>query len=474
MALVDQLLVLAYLGLTVAVGLRRGPRSAGADTPGEYLLAGRALSLPAFVMTTVATWYGGILGVGEYTFRYGLSNWLVFGVPYYLAAALFAVFLAGRARRSQAMTLPEQLRVAYGPRTGSVAAVVVLLTTVPAAYVLMLGTLLRLVFGLPQPVAVVLGTGLTIGYLWRTGFRAVVRTDEVQFGLMFGGFLLIVGALAARHGFVDFLTAHVPASHWTWHGGNPPQAIFVWYLIALATLTAPAFYQRCFAARTPRVARTGLFVSIACWAVFDALTTLTGLYARALLTDLPASQAAEAFPRLAAEVLPPGLVGVFYVALFATVMSTLDSYLFLAASTFGQDLLGRVPRAAGRLTAATRLGLVLCGAAAAALALMTDSVVRLWHAFGSLGTAALVVPVVGAFVPRLRPSPRGALVILATSLAVTSAWLLSRTGSAAGAYWLGLEPIVAGLAVSGLLWLGDRPFAARAARRRLESHGRTD
>jgi len=77
---------------------------------GEYLVASRAVTLPGFVATLVSTWYGGILGVGEYTYRYGISNWLVFGVPYYLWAAVFAIFLARRAHASAVYTLPDQLR----------------------------------------------------------------------------------------------------------------------------------------------------------------------------------------------------------------------------------------------------------------------------------------------------------------------------------------------------------------------------
>src|SRR6476646_3943120 len=72
----------------------------------DYLVAGRRVTLPAFVATLVTTFYGGILGVGEYTWRYGIMNWLVFGVPYYLGAGLFAVFLARRAREAELLTLP--------------------------------------------------------------------------------------------------------------------------------------------------------------------------------------------------------------------------------------------------------------------------------------------------------------------------------------------------------------------------------
>src|SRR5512137_913758 len=89
----------------------------------DYLLAGRRLTTPAFVATLVATWYGGVLGVGEYSFRYGISNWLVFGVPYYLAALIFAFALAGRLRRGAALSIPDQLAAAYGPQARRLGAV---------------------------------------------------------------------------------------------------------------------------------------------------------------------------------------------------------------------------------------------------------------------------------------------------------------------------------------------------------------
>ena len=74
----------AYAGFLLLVVLRlfRRPSRGAVD----YIVAGRRLTLPAFTASLVTTWYGGILGVGEYTWTYGISNWLVFGVPYYLCA----------------------------------------------------------------------------------------------------------------------------------------------------------------------------------------------------------------------------------------------------------------------------------------------------------------------------------------------------------------------------------------------------
>ncbi len=467
---IDAVLMLSYFVLTFVWASRRGrrteaneestaPAAAGEaiQSGADYLLASRRLTLPAFVASMVASWYGGILGVGEYSFKYGLSNWLVFGVPYYLAAAVFALFLADRARKSEALTLPEQIRGAYGRGPGILASAIVFCTSVPAAYLVALSVLLHVVLGIPLLAAMLLSIGFAVLTIWRAGFKSVVRSNALQFVLMFLGFMLFLPVLFHQNGGLSFLTAHTPPSHWTWTGGRGAQAIIVWYFIALSALVEPLFYQRCFAARTPAVARTGLFLSILCWAFFDFMTTFTGLYARAILTDLPASRAAEAYPLLALRCLPAGLCGIFFISMAATVVSSLDGCLFVSASTLGRDLLGRTKRFEGKIPQATKLGLIISAIAAFALAWLSKSVVTLWHGLGSLSTTSLLLPVLGAFIPRLRMTHRGAVVHMCLAFAVTLIWLIAL--NAFKKQLLGIEPIFAGLAAGLLVWLCDRLFA---------------
>jgi len=482
-SLLDRLVILAYLGATLALGLGLGaswrrPAPGGNDRE-SYLLAGRRLSLPAFVAALVSSWYGGVLGVGEYTFSYGISNWLVFGVPYYLAALIFALLLAGRAQRARVLSLPEQLRQAYGSGAGALAAGVVVATTLPAAYLLTVGLLLGLAFDLPLWQGVLAGALFAVVLNWAGGLRSVVRSNLLQFGLMYGGFAILLGSLMLEHGGLGFLRANLPANHLTWSGGRPLQAILVWYLIALATLVEPTFYLHCFAAKSPQVARRGLLISIVAWCGFDALTTFSGLYARALL-DPTLGLSAEAYPRLAAQTLPPGLLGLFDVARFSTVLSTIDSYLFLSATSLGPDLLGQLGdrwrrwrrTAAGPTTASatappspasgdgqrrlTRVGLLLSAGLASGIALVARSVVDIWHDFGTIGTATLLVPAVASFFPRLRLSPRGALLGMALTLPVALVWTLSRRFSTTGEHLLGVEPIFPALGLGLLVWGIDR------------------
>ena len=114
----------------------------------DFLLAGRTLTLPMFVATLVSTWYGGILGVGEFSYRYGISNWVVFGAPYYVFALLFALLLAKRIRATNHLTIPDKLEASYDRRTALLGGVLTFFLITPAAYVLMVGILIQLVFGL--------------------------------------------------------------------------------------------------------------------------------------------------------------------------------------------------------------------------------------------------------------------------------------------------------------------------------------
>ena len=439
-------LVLLYAAALVILSLGRRDDGAGSDAA-RWLLDGRRLTLPAFIATLVTTWYGGILGVGEYSWRFGISTWLVFGVPYYLAAVLFALVLAPRLRRTGAVSIPELLAGAYGRGAAATGALGVLALSLPVAYVLMTATLLEQLVGLPWVAAVLIAAAFSAGYVSLSGFRAVVRTDMLQLGLMYGGFLLLLPAALAAVGGLGALWTALPSGHRAWDGGLGWQAVLVWYFIALQTMVEPAFYQRVFAARSPRTARTGVLLSVAMWAVFDFLTTFSGLAARLLLPELDNPLAA--YPALAAEVLPPLLAAVFTLGLFATVMSTLDSYVFLAAATLSHDLLPGGRDEAGERRR-SRFGLWLAAALAAAGAMLFDSAVTVWHHVGSVVTSALLLPVAAVHMPRRwRPSSAWATATMIAGATTATGWLVAADASG---FPLGLEPMFAALAVAVTIW----------------------
>lgn len=450
----DLLVIAAYLLLTVGAGLGLyGSRNSQTE---EYLVAGRSVTLPAFVATLVSTWYGGILGIGEYTYTYGLANWVVFGLPYYVFALVFALVLAERVRRAQLYTIPDRLDAVYGRAPAVLGSVFAFIMVSPAPYVLMLGVLAQIVTGWPLTPCVVGGTVLSVFYVANGGLRTDIRVNVVQFALMFLGFGVILPLCLMRLGGPAYLRAHLPAGHLTWTGGNSPQVMLVWFLIAVWTLVDPGFHQRCYAAKSPAVARNGILVSILFWFAFDLLTCTAGLYARAALPHL--ADPKMSYPMLAELILPPVLKGLFYVGMLATVMSTVLSYTFLGAVTVGRDVVWRLRQESdeARVPHYTRAGLALTAVLAVALAIGIPSVVRLWYVLGNICVPGLLAPVLGSYLSRHRMTGRACLACMAGGFGTSLVWLLGGWLHPAGGqpqYWFGMEPMIPGLAVSFLLFL---------------------
>jgi SSS family solute:Na+ symporter len=296
----DYILILLYFIVVLYIGFRS--RRRGPNVVEEYLLAGRSLTLPVFVATLVSTWYGGILGVGEFTYRHGISAWLVLGLPYYIFGFIFAFLLAGKIHRTKLYTIPDRLEQIYDRKTSMLGTILTLILVTPAPYFLMIGVMIQMAFGFDLKLSMVIGTVLSISYLFTGGFRSDVRTDIFEFFLMFIGFSLIIPFSGAKFGGIDFIRSNTPDINLSITGGNSIQYIVVWYFIALWTLVDPGFYQRCYAARSEGVARYGILISIFFWFLFDAMTITAGLYARAVLPEL--DQPVMAYPALAEVVLP--------------------------------------------------------------------------------------------------------------------------------------------------------------------------
>jgi SSS family solute:Na+ symporter len=458
LSVADLAVIAVYLAVVVVVGFVAARRT---SNEAEFLLAGRGLTTPVFVMTLVSTWYGGILGVGEFSYRYGISNWIVQGVPYYFFAILFAFLLATRIRQTNFATIPDQLEHAYDRRTAVFGGVLTFFLMTPAPYILMIGVLLQLVTGWPLLVCTMLGTLATVVYLMSGGFRADVATDVFEFFVMFLGFAVILPFSASRFGGWDFIAGHVPSLHLTWNGGNSAQFVIVWFLIALWTLVDPSFHQRCYAAASGAVARRGILISVIFWVIFDAMTATAGLYARAILP--PLEQPVMAYPLLAEAVLPPVAKGMFYIGMLATIMSTLNTLAFVSATTLGRDVVARIRGSIGGAEGVwlIRWGLVVTSATSIALCYLIPSVIGLWYTIGTVFVPGLLLPLMSSYFPRWKAGAGVTFATMVAGVGVSLAWLLVGWSSSMGnsdAYPLGLEPMIPGLLAGGLVWGTGRTF----------------
>lgn len=384
-------------------GNRLKTRSAdGSQGVLDYLVMGRRLTLPLFVATLVSTWYGGIFGVTQIAFESGVYNFVTQGVFWYAAYLAFAFFLADRLRAYDAVTLPELAGSFFGPKSEKLAGVFNFFNILPVAYVISIGLFIQMIFGGPLFACTVAGTVVIAFYSMWGGLRSVVFSDVVQFTVMCLAVLTVAAFCVGTFGGVGFLRANLPATHFDATGGHSWAETLVWGFIAMETLVDPSFYQRCFAAESPRTVKIGILVSTLVWCGFDICTTLGGMYARAVL---PLADATNAYPILAMQVLPPGLRGFFLAGILATILSTLDSFLFVASNTVSYDLAPKRWRVSVFYGHASTLFSAI--AAIGIASVFSGSIKDAWKTMGSYAAGCLLIPMMLGFTRPGLVSDRG-------------------------------------------------------------------
>ena len=453
LAVVDYAVILIYFVMLFALGffIKRKVHDLN-----DYFLAGRRLTLPIFVATLVSTWYGGLLGVGELSFNYGLVNWLTQGFFWYLVYLFFAFFLANRIRRSNLYTIPDQLERFYDKKSRFLGAIFNFIMVTPAPYVFSMGLIFSIIFGWELWVGILLGTIVIVFYTIRGGFFADIYTDFIQFFLMMIGVAMIIPLAVQSYGGFDFLTANLPEAHLTLTGGWSTQMILVWGFLAFWTLADPGFYQRCYAAKDDKMPKKGILISVGFWLLFDICTTFTGMYAAAASNAglLAVESATTSYVSIASALLPPALMGLFLTGLIATVMSTVDSFTFLGAMNISHDLYKHIFKKEAtdrQVMNMTKIGIVITIGFAVVLSLFFDSIVTMWYTIGTIGISALIVPILVGFFYKGKKSSWASILSMLAGSGTAFIWMIhGYLNSVDGwaVYIGGFEPLYPGLLAS--------------------------
>jgi SSS family solute:Na+ symporter len=439
----DYLLIILYFAVVLFIGFKTRSSDKSAL---DYLAAGRKLTLPAFVATLVSTFYGGVLGIGEFTYNYGVSSWFLNAFPYYVFIFIFAVFLAKRIRRAKLFTIPDKLEQTYGRKVSILGAFFVFLLVTPAPYTLMLGILTQMVFGFPLLLSMGLVMLVSVIYLFKGGLTADVRVNVFEFFLMFLGFGIILPFCFSNFGGIGYLEANLPPGHMSLTGGNSLQYIIVWFFIGAWAIVDPSFHQRCSAAKDEATAKKGVLISLIFWLIFDFLTTTAGLYARAHLKDL--QEPVMSYPLLAEEILPPLAKGFFFIGMIATIMSTLHSFVFISAATLGRDIISKLKGITDESNRYSKLGIGVTSVLSILIVLWIPSVVNIWYTIGSLLIPALLISVISAYFAKLAVGKEFIFFAMLVSFLISLfSFLYGQQNVIEGfpVYPLGLEPMYPGL-----------------------------
>jgi len=449
--LIDILIVAFYFAIILIIGIRF-TRKDNSENKESYILAGRRVTLPFFVASLVATWYGNIMGMGEFVYNYGIVAFFCFAFPYYIAALFFAIFVAKRIRASSAATIPEQIKITYGNKASAISSAIILVITIPAAYILILGKLIELFTGWSLELSLIIGTIISLIIIYHGGLKADIIANTAQFIFMYIGFGGLLFFCLTELGSFKEMLSRLPATHLTATGTLSWQYVLAWYIIAFQTFIDPSFHQRCAAAKNPQTAKNGILISIVFWFIFDFLTLTTGLYSAAYL-HLPSPL--DAYPILADAVMPNMWKGLLLVAIIATVMSTLESYSFISAATFGNDIF---PQFLKKLSPelGTKIGLIVTGILGILLAIAIPSAIDLIYKTSSIAVPALIIPLTVSYTQKYYLERKHSLIIMISTILLTLFWTLSneyseKFGLEILNFTHNFEPMMPGIILSVLL-----------------------
>ena len=411
--------IIAATLLAIFLGHRQKKQANEQENFLELLLMGRKLTLPMFVATLVATWYGGIFGVTAIAFKQGLYNFLIQGLFWYITYIIFALWLVDKVRSQSAATLAELVGAMFGPKSHKLAAVFNFFNVVPITYTISLGILLQMIFAIPLSLAMLLGLSFVVAYSMFGGLRSVVFSDLVQFFVMCTSVFFVLLFSVLTLGGWDYLRENLPPGHFDLTGGETLGTTLAWGLIALSTLVDPNFYQRSLAAKSSLIAKRGILISTIIWLVFDLCTTFGAMYAR---IQIPQAHPHQAYLLYSLQLLPHGLRGFFLAGILATILSTIDSYLFIAGTSLSYDLVPKKwqhPRLYPISVAA--VGLFSVG-----LGLFFDGNIKdVWKTLGSYSASCLLFPVLlGYLSPKHGISDRHFVFSCLTGVVGVSFWRL--------------------------------------------------
>jgi SSS family solute:Na+ symporter len=190
----------------------------------------------------------------------------------------------------------------------------------------------------------IVGLGIfSATYTYLGGLAAVVKTDIIQFIILLtGGFVVLFVAIYHLGGWnqlyiktPELMHLHLPASH----EKLPWIHIFGLFLLNINYWCAnQTVMQRSLAAESLEQAQIGLMVGGLMKYVMAVLIVIPGIALVGILGENGLAEPDLAFPYLVKTYLPVGIKGVILCALFASLMSTVDSTFNSLATLWSIDI----------------------------------------------------------------------------------------------------------------------------------------
>jgi len=328
----DFLLLILYALICIGIGIW----SARKQKADDYLIAGRKLGTFGFISSVISSYVGGglIVGYTAYVYQFGIAAITVFigtGISF-LVFTWHALRLRKIGNKQGFHTLSDWFYFQWGNKIGLFSAVIIFV--VYFGYLMNQfiagSSILATMSGISYEKALLFSSAIILIYLLLGGFRSVIRTDIFQYLVLFILFFLLGTTMISRQ---EITTELLDFS-------NMGLALTIAFIVygLFNIFVAADYWQRVYAAKNNQVIKRGSIGAAICIVITGVAITLIGLAAGSHFTDInPNEAAAHGFMVL----LPPSMISLALILVFATIMSSADTLLFVLASTVAKDFCGR-------------------------------------------------------------------------------------------------------------------------------------
>ncbi len=323
------MMLIAYALVCIIIGLV----STRGNKDEDYLIAGRKIGLFGFVSTVVASYIGGaaIVAYSAYVYKFGISAIAVFvgTAAGFLIFIPYALKLRKFSTEKQFLTLSDWFYFKYDKKTGVVSALILFVV-----YFGMLlnqfiagSSILSNISGWSYETALMASAAVITIYLFAGGFKSVVKTDVFQYIIMFILFILLAYVLVkGNHHFSKEMTDFSDMS-------VSMTIAFIFFGILIIFQSAE-YWQRVYAAKSNKVVKKGFIASAILVLITGFAITIVGLSAH---YQVPGIAPRNAFAEGLKILVPEKFIGAGLVLLFAAIMSSADTIIFVLASSMAKD-----------------------------------------------------------------------------------------------------------------------------------------
>ena len=393
------------------------------ETRSEFMIGGRKFGTASMSFSMAAAYMGA--GMLTWTTSVAYSDGLGYLAIYLGVVVGFVPFYLGAGRIKRLAdehgfyTMTDLIHHFCGYRTGILIGIVTVFCYTSLAVLQMVvgGKLLETLFDIQYSYGVILMAVITTVYLFMGGFKAVVRTDIMQYLIVLLMAWFILGNAEVRTTVfeVEWLSANI---------AMVPASITALYLIIL-NVTWADIWQRIYAADSVKTVRKSIVGTVVLMVVLAFVIGTLGMATKVAFPDIAAS---DAFVYAFGELLPSWLGPLSLVLLLSIIMSSLDTCIFLASLAITNDTLkksGIISTEKSRYVA--RFAIVAIAIISALSALMNRDIIAVLYGVFLIFVASF--PPVAAFFLLKKVNERAVFwVSLATSFTVAFLIYKGHTG----------------------------------------------